>query len=118
MGHLSRNRGRAFELRIAKYLSTDSNFTVRRNHFEKSDLTGHPLFTFECKYSSSPLSTKLEKFWKQAIEATEDNKSPALIIGKAHQQSSECMVILSLGDLKKIIEDYEDELNLCLEALD
>ena len=99
MGKLSRNRGRAFEYAVAKFMGKGT----RRSIFRPHDTEGHPLFVFECKKRKEHAKT-LMKWWKQAVKATQEDKLPALVMGEFRQLTEEALVCIRLKDLRDLID--------------
>ena len=97
MAKISKTRGRNFELAVAKFMG------CQRAHFKAHDTEGHPVFTFECKKRKEHAKT-LMRWWTQAVNATEEGKLPALVMGEFRQLTEEALVVIKLKDLKKLLD--------------
>ena len=103
MAKISRTRGRNFELAVSKFMG------CQRAHFKAYDTEGHPVFTFECKKRKEHAKT-LMKWWEQAVNATQEDKLPALVMGEFNQRTEDALVCIRLKDLRDLTEikqDYE-----------
>ena len=95
MGKISKQRGKAIELAIAKYMG------CKRNHFEPEDLQ-HPLLSIECKHRKE-LSKTIKKWMAQAEAAAGTGKIPCVVMHEERQEYKNSLVIMRLKDLKDII---------------
>lgn len=95
-GRKSKQRGKSFELAVAKYLG------MKRAHFERHDLEGHPLITVECK-KREKLPKIIKKWFLQAFMACEAGKTPVLVIGELGQHTEDALVVLQLSDFQYLI---------------
>jgi|TARA_R100000093_G_scaffold63662_2_gene34626 hypothetical protein len=98
---ISKTRGRNFELAVAKFMG------CQRAHFKAYDTEGHPVFTFECKKRKEHAKT-LMKWWKQTVNATQEDKLPALVMGEFNQRTEDALVCIRLKDLRDLTEIKED----------
>ena len=97
MAKISKTRGRNFELAVAKFMG------CQRAHFKAYDTEGHPVFTFECKKRKEHAKT-LMKWWKQTVNATQEDKLPALVMGEFRQLTEDALVCIKLKDLKNLLD--------------
>lgn len=96
MSSIGRMRGKRAELAIAKY------WGMKRNHFEPSDLTGHPIVEIECKSRQKRIASIYE-YMNQAEGATPKDKVAMVqvhILGDAHDTD---LCIMRAKDLRDII---------------
>ena len=96
-GRKSKQRGKSFELAVAKYLG------MKRAHFQKHDLYGHDLITVECK-KREKLPKSVKDWFAQASEAAEHGKFPILVMGELGAAVYDSLVVLSLEDFGWIID--------------
>lgn len=97
MSKISRERGKRYELQVAKYLET------HRNHFEAEDVR-HPLLSVECKHRTN-LPKSVTKWYKQAVAAAEPGKVPVVAMHEQYQLVEESLCVITLKDLKKLIDN-------------
>ena len=95
MSKISRQRGKATELAIAKLIGG------KRAHFEKHDLD-HPLLAPEVKHRRQGLRT-LEKWLAQAEAAAPAERIPCLIVHAERQAFEESLVVMRLDRLVKLL---------------
>jgi len=84
---------------VAKYLG------MKRAHFEKHDLHGHPLITVECK-KREKLPKSVKGWYTQAANAAECGKVPVLVMGELGQRTGDALALISLEDFRALME-YE-----------
>jgi len=95
-GRKSKQRGKSFELAVAKFLG------MKRAHFQKYDLYGHPLITVECK-KREKLPKSVKDWYAQSCDAVEPGKMPVLVMGELGQKTGEALVVVSLEDLEGML---------------
>jgi len=105
-GRKSKQRGKSFELAVAKYMG------MKRAHFERHDLEGHPVITVECK-KREKLPKSVKDWYAQAAAAPDKSahecgKIPVLIMGELNQLTKDALVVLTLDDFRAILELTED----------
>lgn len=96
MSSIGRMRGKRAELAIAKY------WGMKRNHFERSDLTGHPIVEIECKSRQKRIAS-VYKYMGQCVAACPEDKVPMVqlhILGDAHDDD---LCFMRAKDLRDII---------------
>jgi len=100
---ISRDRGKRFEQRVAKYLC------VKRNHFEAEDV-GHWLLSIECKYRTT-LPRSVLRWMEQAEKACdyESGKHPVVVAGEYGKKVTDSLVIMRLKDLDVLLFLAETE---------
>jgi hypothetical protein len=110
VGRLSRQRGKMFELQVARYLGG------KREHFEAcdvvvlSDLRDPPLgLAIECKYRTK-LPASIKKWYAQSVAAasasakqTKGNRIPLVCMKERSQGASDALCVIRLEDLKTLI---------------
>ena len=100
-GRKSKNRGKSFELAVAKFMG------MKRAHFEAHDLEGHDLITVECK-KREKLPKSVKDWYAQAANAAQCGKVPVLVMGELGQRTKDALVVLALDDFRAILELTED----------
>lgn len=96
MSSIGRMRGKRAELAIAKY------WGMKRNHFERSDLTGHPIVEIECKSRQKRIAS-VYGYMEQSVNACPDDKVPMVqvhILGDAHDND---LCIMRAKDLRELL---------------
>jgi len=105
-GRKSKQRGKSFELAVAKYLG------MKRAHFQRHDLEGHPLITVECK-KREKLPKSVKDWYAQSVDAAEVGKIPVLVMGELGQHARDALVVLKLDDFEcmmyELTEGFERE---------
>jgi hypothetical protein len=96
MSRLSRQRGKSGELAIAKF------WGMVRNHFEASDLRGHPILSIECKVRSNPIMTLL-RWMSQARMAAPQGKVPIVHFHVLGDRRENDLIIMKAKDLRDIV---------------
>lgn len=96
MSKISRDKGKRFELQIAKFFDTN------RNHFESEDIR-HPVLSIECKHRNK-LPKTIVKWYMQAQAACPTDRIPVVAMHESYQPVAESLVLISLSDLKKLID--------------
>jgi len=95
-GRKSKQRGKSFELAVAKFLG------MKRAHFQRHDLYGHDLITVECK-KREKLPKSIKDWYTQAVAACEDGKLPVLVMGELQGKTKEALVVLKLEHFEEIL---------------
>jgi len=95
-GRKSKQRGKSFELAVAKYLG------MKRAHFERHDLEGHAMITVECK-KRERLPKSVKGWYAQAVAATEAGKMPVLVMGELGGKTGDALAVLRLEDLEYLL---------------
>ncbi len=95
-GRKSKQRGKSFELAVAKFLG------MKRAHFEKYDLYGHPVITVECK-KREKLPKSIKDWYSQAADAAECGKVPVLVMGELGQRTGDALAVVTLADLDALL---------------
>jgi len=109
-GRKSKQRGKSFELAVAKFLG------MKRAHFQRHDLYGHNLITVECK-KREKLPKGVTDWYAQATNAAECGKAPVLVMGELNQPTKDALVVLTLSDFRAILEVAEEDCE-CLIAME
>ena len=96
MSSLSRMRGKRAELAVAKY------WGMKRNHFEPSDLMGHPIIEIECKSRQKRIRSVYGYMVQAEIAAPADKVAMVQLhtLGDHHSQD---LCIMRAEDLRDII---------------
>lgn len=96
MAKISRTRGKAFELQIARYLN------CKREHFKSNDLD-HPYLAPECKHRRS-LAT-LERWMTQAETVAPSGRIPLVVTHSARQKVCDCIVLMRLSEFYALMNN-------------
>jgi len=97
-GRKSKQRGKSFELAVAKYLG------MKRAHFQRHDLDGHPFITVECK-KREKLPKTIKRWFLQAFMACETGKRPILVMGELGGHTEDALVVVRLADFRHLMHD-------------
>jgi len=96
-GRKSKRRGSSFEIAVAKYLG------MKKAHYKRHDLEGHPLITVECK-KREKLPKSIKKWFLQAFTACETGKIPVLVISELGKHTGDALTVLRLADFQYLIK--------------
>ena len=99
-GRKSKQRGKSFELAVAKYLG------MKRAHFQRHDLEGHRFITVECK-KREKLPKSVKDWYTQAANAAEYGKVPVLVMGELGQRTGDALAIMTLANLQALLLEVE-----------
>jgi len=99
-GRKSKQRGKSFELAVAKFLG------MKRAHFQRHDLEGHRLITVECK-KREKLPKSIKDWYTQAAAAAQPGKTPVLVMGELGQRTGDALAVLTLADLEALLIEVE-----------
>lgn len=95
MSRISRQRGKAAELSIARY------WRGKRNHFEAEDVQ-HPLLSIECK-ARSRVSAMVVRWYSQARAACSDGKIACVQVHQLGGDYGNDLVIIRASDLRDLL---------------